>query len=987
MHKRSQLSGAVLILMGTLSPLVGMAQSTPQAVIEVTGSRIRSASAESPSPLTVISAQEIAASGVTNLQDLLLQMPEMGTPSISRTNSNFSTSSAGVATVDLRNLGTSRTLVLINGRRVVAGVPGSSAVDFNTIPAEFVERIEVLTGGASAIYGSDAVSGVVNVVLKRRLDGLVMDVQTGQSAEGDNKQNKASISWGGTSADGRSSLMANFTLSDQGAVYSRDRAASAVDQASLGAYFTGEPADLFTAQKPFYSSYAPQGRFFINPGVSSASRTFDKNGNLISFSTNGPAGDGVGATGFNRSEYRTIAIPTKRMLFSSKGEHAINDAHSVFFEGTFASTRTKTRLEPFPADIGTEAFPSTGYIPADFRLSNGSVVRNPIIPLSLYNLLNDVNGDGLKEYSATRRLAEVGNRFNSADRDTFRFATGFRGELTKGWDYDSYVSYGSNKESQVGGGQYNTMNMRNALMAVPDVNDVNGNGNRTEAVCLDADARAKGCVPINIFGYNSISPEALKYIIAPSSLNTFTSQTLVGGVVTGSPVKLPAGNLGVAFGAEYRRESSRSEFDALTQSGLNAGNAIPPTMGSFTVKEVFGEARIPLLKDLPMVKSLSSLVAVRSGEYSTTGNAVSWNAGIEWAFNNDVKFRGTKSLATRAPNINELYSPPSQTFPTGLIDPCKGVTAASVGTRDDRCRAATGVSANIAANGGVFAQTQSDQQGISGYDRGNTSLKQEQGRSLTLGFVVAPRSIPALKNFVFTADYFKIEIDQAIVETPRAFILDQCYNGNTSFCQFIKRRAAPVGANSAGSLEFIDSAVTNSGGLSTDGVDLAVSFRDKVGPGNMSGRLAYTRLLGGSVVPSAGAAPDVFAGEVGAAKNRVSLNLGYDYDKWGIRTTTTYIGKSALDDQFVTQFDDPAGSGNYLKAGAITVPAKTYMNLQVTYALSKKGQFYFGVDNAFDTKAPPIITGLPGNTTGAETAASVYDPIGRKFYVGVRGSF
>ena len=148
------------------------------------------------------------------------------------------------------------------------------------------------------------------------------------------------------------------------------------------------------------------GRFFINPGLdTSYSRTFDKNGNLIPFSSNGPAGDGVGATGFNRSDYRTIAIPTKRMLFSSKGEHAINDSHSVFFEGTFASSRTNTRVEPFPADIGSEAFPSTGYIPADFRLANGSVVRNPIIPLSLYNLLNDVDGDGLKEYSATRRLA------------------------------------------------------------------------------------------------------------------------------------------------------------------------------------------------------------------------------------------------------------------------------------------------------------------------------------------------------------------------------------------------------------------------------------------------------------------------------------------------------------------------------------------------------------------------------------------------------
>ena len=176
MHRRNKLSVAVLTLMGAMSPLVSQAQSASPAVIEVTGSRIRSASAESVSPLTVLTSADIAASGVTNLQDLLLQMPEMGAPSISRTNSNFSTSSAGVATVDLRNLGTSRTLVLINGRRVVSGVPGSTAVDFNTIPTDFVERIEVLTGGASALYGSDAVAGVVNVILKRRMDGLVLDV-------------------------------------------------------------------------------------------------------------------------------------------------------------------------------------------------------------------------------------------------------------------------------------------------------------------------------------------------------------------------------------------------------------------------------------------------------------------------------------------------------------------------------------------------------------------------------------------------------------------------------------------------------------------------------------------------------------------------------------------------------------------------------------------------------------------------------------------
>jgi outer membrane receptor protein involved in Fe transport len=974
-----RLNIALLSFIVAIPPVLSHAQTVSAEVVEVTGSRIRSPSAESISPLTVLTAADIAASGVINLQDLLLQMPEMGTPTISRTNSNFSTSSAGVATIDLRNLGTSRTLVLINGRRVVSGIPGINAVDFNTIPTEFVERIEVLTGGASALYGSDAVAGVINIVLKSRMDGFLVDVQTGLSTKGDDKTTKASMTWGGRSEDGRSYLMSHFSLSDQGGVYSRDRASSSIDQASLGAYITYDSADFFTAQRPFYSSFAPQGRFFTNPGVTSNSKTFDANGNLIGFSSNGPNGDGVGATGFNRSAYRTIALPTKRALFSSKGEHATDDANSIFFESTWASTRTSTTLEPFGADIGAEAFPATGYIPADFRQSDGTVVRNPLIPLSLYNLLRDVDGDGLREYAATRRLNEFGGRYQKADRDTFRFSSGLRGELSNDWNYDSYVSYGSTKESQVGGGQYNTLNMRNALMAIPDVNDVNGNGNTSEAICMDANARRQGCVPVNIFGYNTITPEALKYIRAPSQLSTMTSLTLAGAVVTGSPINLPAGKLGLALGVEYRREASRSEFDALTQAGLNAGNAIPSTRGAFNVKEIFGELRIPVLKDLPMIKSLSSLIALRSGDYSTVGNTLSWNAGLEWAINNDFKVRGTKSLATRAPNISELYAPSSQTFPADLSDPCQGVTATSVGIKDVRCRAATGVSSNIATNSGVFTQTQSDIQGVSGYDKGNPDLKQEKGRTSTLGFVLTPRSIPALEKFVFSIDYYKIDIDQAIVSTPRAYILNECYSGNAAFCQLIKRRANPVGANSAGSLEFVDSSVTNSGGVKTDGVDMAVAFNDHIGPGKFSSRLAYSRLLSGSVVPAAGYDPDVYAGEVGASKNRLTLNLGYDYDKWGIRTTTIYIGKSALDDQFLMSFD--------VAPGSVTVPSKTYVNIQLTYAWSLKSKVFLGVDNAMDTKAPPIMTGLPGSTTGAETAASVYDPIGRRFYLGFRGSF
>ena len=935
--------------------------------IEVTGSRIRSISAESASPLQVITSADIEASGATNVQELLLKNPTMGTPAISRTNSNFSTASAGVSTIDLRNLGTSRTLVLVNGRRFVAGVPGDSAVDLNTIPTEFVERIELLTGGASSTYGSDAVAGVVNIILKRDFEGVSFNLSGGESEKKDDKKHRFDLNFGTTGAGGKANLMGHIGYSKQGAVLSRNRDASAVDQASLGAFITGDPNDFFKAQRPFFSSFAPQGRFFPTAGTG-GSRTFNAQGNLIPFSTNGPAGDGVGATGFNRSEFRTIAIPTERFTFAGKGDYALSENHTAFFEGTYASSQTKTVLEPFPL-ASADIYPGSGRVPAEF-LVNGVLRRNPLVPTSLYNILADTNADGARDYAFSRRLAEIGNRGNVADRDTFRIVTGMKGTLAKTWDYDAYIAYGATKESQVSSGQVNVLNFRNALEAIPDAN-----GN---AICRDAVAQRQGCVPINIFGFNTISPAALKYVTAPGLLATFTSQDLVGATISGQPFALPAGPLGVAGGFEYRKEFSRSEFDPLQQAGLNAGNAIPRTEGSFDVKELFAEVRVPLLKNAPFAKTLSITGAVRGGNYSTVGNTLSWNAGFEWEPIADLKIRATQALSTRAPNINELFSPPSQTFPTGLNDPCLGVTATSTGASAVACRAAPGVLANIAANNGVFTRTQADLQGISGFNRGNPKLGEEEGKSSTVGLVFTPTSVPLLKNFAFTLDYFNIKIDKAIVSTPRQFILDQCYTGSASFCQFITRRPTVIGANSAGSLEFIDSAVTNSGDLVTEGVDLTVAFADKVGPGRLNARLAWTHLLEGYVTPLPGTPRDPFKGEVGAAKDKLLLTLGYDWGPWGITSQTTYIGKSSLDDQFLAGFD--------VAPGSYGVGAKVYNDFQFRYT-AKMVQYYLGIDNAFDTKAPPLISGLPGNVTGAETDAGTYDAIGRRYYVGVRVKF
>ncbi len=792
MIKETTLSRSIrMICVGGLALGLQAAHAQEAAIqkVEITGSRISAPGADSPSPLQLLSSADIAASGAANLQELLLKNPTLGTPVLSRTNSNFLTSGGGVSTVNLRNLGDSRTLVLVNGRRFVSGVPGDSAVDLNTIPTDFIERVELLTGGASATYGSDAVAGVVNIILKRNFNGVAVDAQTGRSSKGDDFKKKLSLTFGTTSADGASNVMGHFGYSKQGAVMSRDRDISSIDQVSKLTE-TGEAGDAFIAASPRYSSIAPQGRFFYNKDAAgkAGSYTYDKAGNVIPWDGNGVNGP---ATGFNRSYYRAIAVPTERFLLATTGNHTFNDNLSAFFEGNFASSKTRTNIEPFAMQSIDVFKAGAGKTPAE-TMVNGVPVRNPLVPQYLYDRITDTDGDGLKDYVFTRRLAEVGSRTAGADRDTFRLATGLKGTI-KDWNWDTFIAYGRTKESQSSSGQVNVLNVRNALAAITDTKDDNHNGSVTDAVCADANARAQGCVPLNVFGLNTISPEALKYINAPGSLATSVTQKLVGGSVNGEIFDLPAGKIGVAAGFEWRGESSSSVPDALTQAGLNAGNALPAVEGDFHVREFFVETRVPLLKDAPFAKALTFNGAFRNGHYSSVGNTNSWNLGLEWQPVSDVKFRGTRALSTRAPNINELYSPPAQTFPS-VSDPCLGVTATSVGAKDNACRAATGVAANIAANG-EFALTQSDLQGVSGYTSGNPGLHAEKGRSTTIGVVITPRSIPMLSKFTFTADYFSIKISDAISYNGRDYTLDQCYNkGNQDYCKFITRRSVGGGS-------------------------------------------------------------------------------------------------------------------------------------------------------------------------------------------------
>ncbi|MEZ5742695.1 MAG: TonB-dependent receptor plug domain-containing protein, partial [Sphingomonadaceae bacterium] len=362
-----------------------------QDMIIVTGSRIVQPNVESEAPLQILDDETIDDAGVTNVQELLLENPAFGTPALSRTNSAFLTSGTGVATVDLRDLGSDRTLVLINGRRVVSSLAGAATVDLNVIPTQFIDRIDILTGGASSLYGSDAVAGVVNFIYKQDFEGVELQGQYGISQRGDDARYQLNGTFGTQVNDGRGNIMVHFGYSNEDGLPSRARKGTQIDDLSL-VYFTGEDADIFGGvNEPFFSSFPPQGRFITSNGT----YTYSPTGDLQScFTTNGttctgPDGQvGVGPNGFNRQQFRTLAVPVERYLFAASGSYEVSDNISVFFEGTYNKTTSSRIIEPFPLESGgaNGIFPTDGgfnvenFVTRDF--GNGvetRIIANPYV--------------------------------------------------------------------------------------------------------------------------------------------------------------------------------------------------------------------------------------------------------------------------------------------------------------------------------------------------------------------------------------------------------------------------------------------------------------------------------------------------------------------------------------------------------------------------------------------------------------------------------
>lgn len=985
-------------------------QTAQDETIVVTGSRIRSATLTSPSPLQAVTAETIQHTGATNVQDALTQIPAVGIPSQTRV-SNAGDTNPGLATVNLRNLGTDRTLVLIDGRRTVAGIPGTSQVDLSMIPTSFVERVDVLTGGASAVYGSDAIAGVVNFVYKKNFQGLEANAQAGISELGDDKRYSLNATLGQNFADDRGNVMIYAGYNHEGDVpnYKRDR--TAYGWSSLGNLLRvggNSDANLVAAQNLFTRFYSPSnvgpGGTFNFGGV--GSRLILPDGSLDTFPSytaaniNDPATQAkVAQYGYNAAALGQQASPSNQITVATRVNFDVTDKLNLFAESTFSNYKTvgKREASPMRTDSALGAFTGTnGFFPIQFQVANPSdptdvrILNNPFVPAAAFNaadnrVANDLINSKDMSFLLRTTMFGDGTRSTPTERDNFRAAFGGSYKLGGDWSADFYYQYGYSKQRQGMTGLADLNRLAQAVQVVPDVFDYNKNGNTTEAICVDANARAQGCVPINVFGLNpdgssKVSKEAVAWLY--TEMSRYSKQEMQNASVNlgGTVFNLPAGPVQVSVGAEWRSEYSMDNFDPLTNTARNGYVQLLNTSGRFNVKEGYGEIVVPVIYDTPFIHNLTLRGAARISDYSTVGSFWAWNLGAEWSPIEDIRFRGVYAHAVRAPNIGELYAAAAAGIIT-ITDPCQGVTMAQTSPVAVNCRADPGVLANIAANGSMVL-TSSDTAGVGSITSANPDIRQETGKTLTFGVVINPRSISWLRGLTVTADYYDIKLEDAINRLSAATVLNKCYiNGLADFCQFITRRQQPSGAFSVGSVEQVVRGLINSGGSFTRGLDFTLNYQHRLFDGTMTWSGSWTHLLKQGVVPLTGDAYDNTMGEMGTPRDMASFGVNWDNAHYGLTIQNRYVGSQMFDyENYQTTFK--LADGSLPDKKYFTVGSEIYTDAQIRVRPIEHFEFDLGVNNLFNIQQPPLWTGTPNGSPN-----SMWDIIGRRYYVAARMKF
>lgn len=942
-------------------PALALAQQTAPAVAEqvaerpteeviVTGSRIRRTGTTTPVPVTMLDQRKLTLSGDTRLADTLNELPAIGatqTPA----NTNANPQEAGTNFLNLRRLGIDRTLVLVNGRRHVGSRPGTTAVDINTIPTSMVERVEVITGGASAIYGADAVSGVVNLILRDDFDGVKLDGQAGTTDEGDGESYQFSLTAGTNFAGDSGNVYFNATWDKSRRVsatergYASENIRFATNPANTGPD-DGIPDQILFDDTGFIGT--PAGGQVVGPdGIdlftdAGGPFTFDANGNLVpqdlgalpeSFLSQG--GDFV-----DLSRFDLLQVPIERLIVSGGMHYDLQEHVTLFANAKYAQTKSATAGQPtFSLPTFSPIFIQAG---------------NPFVPQELRDILAANDADG---FFVSRTNVDQGQRRSRSDRDTVQLEFGIKGDLTPNLAYSVHYQYGRSDNTTEFINEQVPSRYNQQLDAVLDAG-----GN---IVCRDPTG---GCVPLNVLGPTAATAEALAFSHTDFVTDGRLTQKIANATVTGDTgafFNLPAGPVGFAVGGEYRDESAATEEGFLRNAGdVFPGGVIEDIAGTFDVWEAFGEVSVPVLRGAPFAEEVNIEGAVRFADYSTIGSATTWKVGGDWAPTRDVRFRAVVSEAVRAPNIGELFAP-TRLENLFLEDPCDSTNLqAGSPNRPANC-AALGLPADFTSNAGAVTTRV-----LTG---GNPDLQEETADTLTFGAVITPRFLPGLS---LTIDYWDIEIDDAVNSFPVQAVVNNCVDGESidnPFCDNIVRRPD-------GNFESISSQLINVASLEASGIDFEANYLldlDSAAgiPGLLDLNLVATWLDKLDFFAQEGqAVPDSEAGELGDAEWNANFRATYEIGKLTVSLYERFISSQRLDLGESPEFRSPNSTGD-----------EWYTDLQVRYGLFENTEIYVGVDNLFDN-APPPLARVP-ETRSFGTDAVVFEQIGRFLYGGLTMQF
>lgn len=917
-----------------LAPAMASAQEagapTQQATttldrIEVTGSRIRQASLETAQPVVTLSRAEIQKQGFTSVADIVQNITATGSPAISRADALASGEDVGGQYVDLRNLGPQRTLVLIDGKRM--GISSSGYSDLASIPSSIVERIEVLTDGASALYGSDAIAGVVNIITRKRFDGLEGSAYLGQYGQGDGTKEVYNFVIGQTGERGSVTLGAEYSKEDP--VYAKDR--------PFSRYPNGRG-------HPFPSNTATNGWSGINQWgtLLDDNNTPENPDDDLAWTLNRGATNTGDLNNFHETGPQDLANPNEQMYLSTGLER-----RSVFANAEFDIT-DKLRAKADILYTDREAIQQIAGYP--FR-SNGFTDRFGATPLAADNVFNPLGRDT----DFYRRGWEVPRRTKS-ELTTYRFSGGLEGSFEfagNTWDWDASYLYNQNKGTKTGTGNLFLPNARNALG--PNFVDASG-----VVRCGTAANPIAGCLPWNpLLGPDSNSPYALsnpelqKYLYLPTH-DTSTTKTQVYSLnVSGVLAALPAGDLGLAMGYEHRKEDAHYQPDALLQSGLSTDLAGAETQGGYSLDEFYVELAVPVLSDVAFAKELSFNVAGRYSDYNTFGDTTNGKFSLKWKPIDDLLIRGTYATGFRAPTVADLYGGVSESF-DNYTDPCDTLFGSAVRNPQVATRCGAAVPANFrqVASGGRPAtgpNAQSDNAFLSG---SNALLKPETSKSSSIGFVYSPSWF---NGFDIGLDWWKIKIEDVIAAETVTSILNNCYVlGIDSACGRFVRDA------DTGQVTGVTRTLINAGYQETAGYDLNISYRlpeTRFGSFAFTWKTTYVDYLeykrdSESTTPVEQRSSWVAEG---ASNFRVRSNFNADWSwgdfgmSWGIRYYSGLKEECAYDLNGGPECNKP----NYQSAYKGVVPvrevgANTFHDVQVRYNTPWNATVAIGANNVFD---------------------------------------